>query len=168
MLVIMFLFAGIAGGGWAAIAGYLKARWNVNETITTLMLNYIAIHLADYFIYGPWKDPDSLGFPMTAPFPEAARLPQFAGTRIHYAYLLQSFLQFYFGLFSVILVGVMKYELLVKIQSRSICRYLLFKIYCLDHVYIWSYSWYCRYGEVSGLQDAYNMDLLQNSDLLRL
>lgn len=91
MFVIMFLFAGVAGGGWAAIAGYLKARWNVNETITTLMLNYIAIHLADYFIYGPWKDPGSLGFPMTAPFPEAARLPVFVGTRIHYGLFIAIF-----------------------------------------------------------------------------
>jgi len=83
MYFIMFIAAGIAGGMWAALAGYFKARWNVNEIITTLMLNYIAIHLVDYFVYGPWKDPDSLGFPMTPPFPDAARLPVLGETRIH-------------------------------------------------------------------------------------
>ncbi len=83
VLPLMFLAASLAGGLWAGFAGYLKARWNVNETITTLMMNYIAILLADYFIYGPWRDPSSLGFPMTTPFPGAARLPLLWGTRVH-------------------------------------------------------------------------------------
>lgn len=83
ILSLMFLAACIAGGLWAGFAGFLKARWNVNETITTLMMNYIAILLADYFIYGPWRDPSSLGFPMTTPFPDAARLPVLGGTRVH-------------------------------------------------------------------------------------
>lgn len=85
-LVMFCLMAGaaaLAGGTWGAFAGYLKARWNVNEIITTLMLNYIAIHAVDYFVYGPWKDPASLGFPMTASFPAAARLPQFFDSRVH-------------------------------------------------------------------------------------
>jgi simple sugar transport system permease protein len=83
MFILMILASCIAGGLWAAFAGYLKARWNVNEIITTLMLNYIAIHLMDHFVYGPWRDPASLGFPMTKPFPDAARLYQFADTRVH-------------------------------------------------------------------------------------
>jgi len=83
MFVLMFLAAAMAGGAWASVAGYLRARWRVNEIITTLMMNYVAIHLVDYFVYGPWRDPGSLGFPMTAPFPDAARLFQFSGTRVH-------------------------------------------------------------------------------------
>ena len=96
MFFIMFLLAGLAGGIWAAIPGYLKARWNVNEIITTLMFNYIAIHLIDYFIYGPWKDPDSLGFPMTAPFPDTARIPLLGGTRIHCGLFIAIFFAFFF------------------------------------------------------------------------
>lgn len=83
MFIMMFAAAAIAGGLWCMIAGFLKARWNVNETITTLMLNYIGINLSEYFIYGPWKDPMSMGFPFTPTFPEAARLWSFGGTRIH-------------------------------------------------------------------------------------
>ncbi len=83
MFWLMFLAAVLAGGGWAAMAGYLKARWNVNEIITTLMLNYIALQLLYYFVYGPWRDPASLGFPMTTPFPPAARLPFLGTGRIH-------------------------------------------------------------------------------------
>ena len=83
MLLAMTAAAIMAGGAWGYIAGFLKSRWNVNEVITTLMLNYVGIHLADHFIYGPWRDPSSLGFPMTPPFPPSARLPLFFGTRVH-------------------------------------------------------------------------------------
>jgi simple sugar transport system permease protein len=83
MFVLMFISAAVAGGIWASVPGFLKARWRVNEIITTLMMNYIAIHLVDFFVYGPWRDPASLGFPMTAPFPDSARLMQFGNTRVH-------------------------------------------------------------------------------------
>lgn len=83
MLFLMLLAAGVAGGLWAALGGWLKAQWRVNEIISTLMMNYIAVYLVDYFIYGPWRDPASLGFPMTAPFPDAARLPLFFDSRVH-------------------------------------------------------------------------------------
>ena len=75
MLTSMAAAAAVAGGVWAGIAGFLKGRWNVNEIISTLMLNYIAIKLLEYFVYGPWRDPSSLGFPMMAPFIDSARLP---------------------------------------------------------------------------------------------
>lgn len=83
MFIIMSLSAALAGGLWGGIAGLLKAKWNVNETITTLMLNYVAINISEYFIYGPWKDPMSMGFPFTASFPESARLWTWGTTRIH-------------------------------------------------------------------------------------
>lgn len=83
MFVMMFAAGAAAGGLWCMLAGVLKARWNVNETITTLMLNYIGINLSEYFIYGPWKAPMSMGFPFTPNFPDAARLWVFGNTRIH-------------------------------------------------------------------------------------
>lgn len=83
MFLIMFIAAAAAGGLWGAAAGFLKAKWNVNETITTLMLNYVAINISEYFIYGPWKDPSSMGFPFTPNFPDAARLWVWGSTRIH-------------------------------------------------------------------------------------
>lgn len=103
MFILMFLGAAIAGGLWAAFAGFLKARWNVNEIITTLMMNYIAVLGIDYFIYGPWRDPASLGFPMTASFPDAARLPQFFGTRVHLGILIAV-------LFAVLLRIIMRWS----------------------------------------------------------
>ncbi len=75
MLTAMAL-AGFAGGAmWALIPGLLKARLNVNEIITTLMLNYVAIFWNNYFIYGPWSQ---RGFGLTAQFPKTAWLPRLA------------------------------------------------------------------------------------------
>lgn len=79
----MFLAAGLGGASWALIPGMLKARLNVNETITTLLLNYVASLLVDFLVYGPWKDPHNLGWPATVSFPAAAKLPGFFGTRAH-------------------------------------------------------------------------------------
>ena len=83
MFLILFAAACIAGGLWAVIPGFLRAKWNVNEIIATLMLNYIAIYFMDYLLYGAWKDPASMGFPMTSPFPDFARLPVLIAGRIH-------------------------------------------------------------------------------------
>lgn len=83
MFCVMFSAAALAGGVWAAIPGFLKGRWNVNEIIATLMLNYVALNFMDFLLYGAWKDPMSMGFPMTKPFHDAARLWLFGNTRVH-------------------------------------------------------------------------------------
>jgi ABC-type uncharacterized transport system permease subunit len=84
LLMPAMLVAGAAGGAiWSGVAGWLRARCNVNETISTLLTNYIAVLLVNYFIYGPWKDPASLGWPATIPFPAAAIVPTLLGTRVH-------------------------------------------------------------------------------------
>ena len=74
---LMLLAMGIAGfiGGalWGLIPGYLKAKLNVNEIITTLMLNYVAIQWNNYFVYGPWSQ---RGFGLTPQFPKSAWLPR--------------------------------------------------------------------------------------------
>jgi len=75
---------GFLGGGlWAAISGILRAKGLVSETISTLLLNYVAILLVNFLVFGPWKDPESANYPQTAPFVEAAILPAFGGTRVH-------------------------------------------------------------------------------------
>ncbi len=72
-----------AGALWGLIPSLLKAFLQVNEIITTLMLNYIAILLVEYLFYGPWKDPKGYGFPGTAEFVEAAWLPRLPDSRVH-------------------------------------------------------------------------------------
>src|SRR5579883_1584262 len=62
VLLPAMLLAGAAGGAlWGAIAWVLRARCHVNETISTLLMNYVAVLLVSYVTYGAWKDPSSLG-----------------------------------------------------------------------------------------------------------
>jgi ABC-type uncharacterized transport system permease subunit len=84
LLLPAMVVAGILGGAlWGLIPALLKAYVRVNEIITSLMMNYIAILWVEYLFYGPWKDPQGYGFPGTAQFPRAGWLPRLPGTRIH-------------------------------------------------------------------------------------
>ncbi|MGC9399293.1 MAG: ABC transporter permease [Anaerolineae bacterium] len=83
LLPTVLLFGVAAGALWAGIPATLKATLGVDETLTTLMLNYVAILFSEHLYYGPWRDPEGYGFPGTAPFPEAAWLPQLGNTRAH-------------------------------------------------------------------------------------
>ncbi len=84
VLLPAMLVLGAAGGAvWSGLAGLLRARFQVNETISTLLLNYVAILLVNYAVYGAWKDPASLGWPATIQFPPAATVPSLFGTRVH-------------------------------------------------------------------------------------
>ncbi|MGA1846581.1 ABC transporter permease [Deferribacter abyssi] len=88
MLLAMFLSAGIFSGIWGMIPGFLKAKWNVNEIIVTLLMNYIAILWVDYLVYGPWKDPKGFNFPLTKQFPDMARLGYYFDTRLHTGFFI--------------------------------------------------------------------------------
>lgn len=68
----MVVMAMIAGGFWGLIPAILRQKMKTNEIIVTLMMNYIAILILDYLVYGIWKDPTSFGFPMTPSFSDNA------------------------------------------------------------------------------------------------
>lgn len=74
MLPAMAIAAAIGGALWGLIPGLLKAKLNVNEIITSLMLNYIAIQWNNFFVYGPWSE---RGFGLTPQFAKNAWLPRF-------------------------------------------------------------------------------------------
>jgi ABC-type uncharacterized transport system permease subunit len=83
------LLAAMAGGvAWGGVAGLLKAYIGVNETISTLLLNYIGLLLVNHFVYGSWRDPANLGWPSTIPFPPEATVPPLFGTRVHAGLLI--------------------------------------------------------------------------------
>ncbi len=69
----MAVFGMLFGALWGFIPGLLKARYNVNEIISTLMMNYIAIEWNNYFIYAVWTDK---GFQMSRMFQRNAWLPR--------------------------------------------------------------------------------------------
>ncbi len=86
----MMLAGAAAGAAWGMIPGVLRARFGVNEIITTLMLNYVALLWMQYWVFGPWSEG---GFQQTAQFPREAWLPRltdlsgslpaFSGLTIH-------------------------------------------------------------------------------------
>lgn len=83
MLPAMILTGMFFGGLWGLIPAVPRAYLGVNETITTLMLNYVAILWVNYLVFGPWKDPKGMNFPLSAHFEPAAILPTLGSTRVH-------------------------------------------------------------------------------------
>jgi len=87
-LLAMFAAGFVSGAVWGLIPALLKLRFAVNEVISTLMMNYIALYLVSWLVHGPWKGPEMRGFAFTNAFPDAARIPTIADTRIHWPTLL--------------------------------------------------------------------------------
>ena len=80
LLIIMFIVGAIAGGIWAFIPAFFKAKWNTNETLFTLMMNYIAIGIVAWLQGGPWEG--RKGSQMIPMFDKNARLPMVFGVQI--------------------------------------------------------------------------------------
>lgn len=77
----------IAGGIWIGAAGALRYYRAVNETISSLLLNYIAIALLNHLVGGPMRDPSSLNKPSTYPLAEINMLSSMPGMRVHWGLL---------------------------------------------------------------------------------
>jgi simple sugar transport system permease protein len=91
LFIITMILSGMAFGAlWGFIPGFLKAKFNVNEIISTLMMNYIAVEWNNYFIYAVWSEG---GFQMSRMFQRnawlprlsdfAERIPAFSGLTTH-------------------------------------------------------------------------------------
>jgi simple sugar transport system permease protein len=153
MFAMMFAASAAAGGVWGAVPGFLKGRWNVNEIIATLMLNYIALYLMDFLLYGAWKDPMSMGFPMTAPFPETARLWRFGGSRLHSGIAIAAALSLLTWVimrktqwgFEIRVIG--ENPKAARYAGMSIMRNILLVMFVSGAI-----AGVCGFGEVAGLQ----------------
>ncbi|GAB4530315.1 MAG: ABC transporter permease [Anaerolineales bacterium] len=93
VVIVTALLLGFLGGAlWGGIPGYLKAYFGVNEILSTVMMNAIAVQLMNYLLRGPMIDPAQAQLaskiPQTARLPEAFRLPRWVPTRLHLGSLL--------------------------------------------------------------------------------
>jgi general nucleoside transport system permease protein len=93
IMIPAVLFAGILGGAlWGWIPGMLKAYYRVNEILSTIMLNIVAVQLMAYLLRGPLIDPGEIErgtrIPQTARLAESADLPMLFGDRLHIGPLL--------------------------------------------------------------------------------
>ena len=80
--------AAVAGAAWAMIAAIPRALIGLNEIITTLFLNYIALRLVSLLVYGPWKDPGAIGFAYSRKIPEQGLMGTIWGTDVTSGILL--------------------------------------------------------------------------------
>jgi len=119
LLSLMFIAGMIFGGLWAMIPALLKITLSTNETLVTLMLNYIAIKWISFLQYVAWKDPKSLGFPKIAPFSSNGILPSVFN--IHIGWIISICI-------AVVLYVILKktkfgYEIDVIGESEATARY---------------------------------------------
>lgn len=77
-LPLTILSGMVAGGLWAAVPGYLKAKFGVHEVVNSIMMNYIALYFSHYLVNGPIKDPN-LASPYSPEIADAAKLWRFVG-----------------------------------------------------------------------------------------
>ena len=85
VLLPVLAVAGAAGGAaWAGIAAALRVLFNLNEALSTLLLNFVAPLVLAYMVFGPWKDKSGFSnLPQTVEFPGSAQLPVYGLTRLH-------------------------------------------------------------------------------------
>jgi ABC-type uncharacterized transport system permease subunit len=81
LLPAMFLAGFLVGAAWGLVPAFLKAKLGLNDVITTLMMNYVAMYLVEWLIHGPWKGTQMRGFAYTDKLSAAARLSFIPGTR---------------------------------------------------------------------------------------
>ncbi len=106
---VMMVAGMVAGAVWGLIPGFLKARFNVNEIISTLMMNYIAVAWNNYFIFAVWSYG---GFQMSEMFPKTAWLPRISDLAEQIPALrgLTSHLGLIFGLVAAAVVWFIVYR----------------------------------------------------------
>ena len=99
LLIAAALIAGIVGGAvWGLIVGVLRARWSVNEVITSLLLNYVAILLFQWAARRPLRDPAATNGIDGKSVPQASLLPNLPGLDVHIGVL-----------FALVLVPIVAY-----------------------------------------------------------
>ena len=106
LLPIMFIGAFVAGGLWGSISGFLKAKFNVHEVVSTIMLNWIASNLASYMVNGPLAV--GSGTPKSPEIAEASKLP---------VILKVQATELSIGIFIAVAVAIIMYILIEKITT---------------------------------------------------
>jgi simple sugar transport system permease protein len=87
-LPLMALAGAVVGGIWIGSIGALRHFRAVNETISSLLMAYIAIALMNQLVEGVLRDPASLNKPSTAPLPDALRIGNMPGMEVHWGFAI--------------------------------------------------------------------------------
>lgn len=94
VLPLMFAAGALAGAAWALVPALLRVRLGIDEVVTTLLLNPVALLVVEALLHGPWTDPET-GFPESPRIAESAELPRLAGflpflgrSRLHLGFIV--------------------------------------------------------------------------------
>lgn len=119
LLPLMMTAGMLAGGIWAILPALFKLRLNTNETIMTLMFNYIALKWITFLQYVAWRDEEAFGYPKIPNLEESAQLPEIFG--IHVGILAVPLLSAL--IYLAIRYTKKGYEIRVIGESESTARY---------------------------------------------
>jgi len=119
MLTAMALAGFVAGGLYGLIPAFFKTKYGTNETLFTLMMNYIAAFFIQFLREGPSRDPSKMGFPAMPRYEKSARLPSVLGVHAGWIFALA------IALFVLIYLRYTKqgYELTVVGDNITTARY---------------------------------------------
>jgi simple sugar transport system permease protein len=119
LLTVMFIASVIGGGLYGLLPAIFKARWGTNETLFTLMLNYIALHFITYLQYQPSWQMTGTSYPKIREFSDATRLPTVLGVHVGWiiALVLAVLVYLYFA------KTKQGYEVAVVGESTNTARY---------------------------------------------
>jgi len=120
LFLTMGVTAAIAGALWGLIPAFFRAKWGTNETLFTLMLNYVALEVVKFLQTVPsWQIPGSTGHPQIDRFDRVARLPQVFD--IHIGWIMVLILTVLVHLY--LTRSKQGYQLTVVGQSQKTARY---------------------------------------------
>jgi simple sugar transport system permease protein len=117
LLILVGLLGGLIGGGaWGSIAGFLKVKFKVNEVLSTVMLNVIAVQFMTFLLNGVMIDPEEaanlIRVPQTMRFPLAADLPRLVPTRLHFGLVL--------AVLAAVIVWILLYRTTIGYRIRAV------------------------------------------------
>jgi general nucleoside transport system permease protein len=122
-VVPAMVVAGAIGGAlWGWLPAILKTHFNAEETLTTLMLNYVATFILSYMVNGPWRDPDGMNFPQSIMFGDNALFRILIdGSRVNSSIFITLFAVLAFWLFNA--RSFFSYQIEIGGQAPAASRY---------------------------------------------
>lgn len=157
----ILLVAALTGSIWSGISGFLKAKWNASELVSSLMLNYVAYFLGLYLINHHFRDRGA-GYLTSERLPASAQLPRlFPGTRFHLGIIIAVAIAII--AFLVIYKTKFGYELRVSGQNAKFAKYAginIFKIVLLSQVISGMLAGVGGAMEVMGIHQRFNWQSL--------
>jgi simple sugar transport system permease protein len=112
VVAAMMLAAAAAGGVWVGLAGALRAYRGVNETISTLLLNYIAIALMNHLVTGPMRDPEMVNRPSSWHIGEPNMIGSIPGMDVHWGLV--------YGVIACVIAFVLMHSTIFGFAARMV------------------------------------------------